>query len=537
MVHRISRSVRAGCLAAAGVVAPAVCGAQIAPTFPGIELPDPGPNVLLVVIDDVGLDKLSPFQSVEAGYVPTAMPNTPNVQDLADAGLMFTNAWANPVCAPTRAGLQTGKYGFRTGITNVTDAVPLDTAEVSLAEVVNGDTDGDGTTDYGPFTRRPYDRGMFGKWHLGTANMPGDPDEAVDLETRALLQARGATTTFAARPNPLRHGYEYFAGSLGGSLRSYWDWALIEGDASTVSVDATRAQTYATDLTAANAGAWIGSQTGPWFATVAFNAGHWDGSNNYDPDHALQGCSTITSASTDLESYQAGVECMDFHLRAMLDTIGDTELADTIIVFVGDNGTDHVVAESVWDQGDPGCPGCYRGKGTVYQNGVRAPLIITDGPSYIAVRDGGAAVSGRVVSPGRSVDYPVNTLDLFATIADLTLSSGTTGTDSISLKPYLDDAAAAQQRRYAYTETYDQDTGIGSAALRGNDFKVIVHVESDGAGGTCRRTEFYHLASDPFEQSDLTGTGDYPFIRMILLNEIFTLDGGSPPAWLDVPAC
>ena len=74
---------------------------------PGIWAQD---NILVIVLDDAGVDVVDCY---EEGVSPALMPN---VCDLQAGGVLFRNAWSNPVCTPTRASIQTGKYGFRTGV-------------------------------------------------------------------------------------------------------------------------------------------------------------------------------------------------------------------------------------------------------------------------------------------------------------------------------------------------------------------------------------------------------------------------------------
>ena len=65
-------------------------------------------NVLLIVVDDMGLD-------ATVGYnVGDQKPSMPIVQDLINTGLKFNNVWSNPVCTPTRSTILTGKYGYNT---------------------------------------------------------------------------------------------------------------------------------------------------------------------------------------------------------------------------------------------------------------------------------------------------------------------------------------------------------------------------------------------------------------------------------------
>ena len=74
-------------------------------------------NVLLIIADDMGVD-VSGFYPSSAGRLATnpAPPSTPNLQALANKGVIFSAAWAYMECSPTRATIFTGRYGFRTGV-------------------------------------------------------------------------------------------------------------------------------------------------------------------------------------------------------------------------------------------------------------------------------------------------------------------------------------------------------------------------------------------------------------------------------------
>ena len=74
------------------------------------------PNILLIIADDYGVDGSSLFNSTNAG---ATLPPTPNIASLVTNGVVFRNAYANPLCSPTRACLLTGRHGFRTGIGTV----------------------------------------------------------------------------------------------------------------------------------------------------------------------------------------------------------------------------------------------------------------------------------------------------------------------------------------------------------------------------------------------------------------------------------
>jgi arylsulfatase A-like enzyme len=64
------------------------------------------PNIILILADDVSACELSPYGG------PIVMPN---LQKLADDGVLFRNGWSTPLCAPSRAMIMTGKYPHHTG--------------------------------------------------------------------------------------------------------------------------------------------------------------------------------------------------------------------------------------------------------------------------------------------------------------------------------------------------------------------------------------------------------------------------------------
>ncbi len=103
------------------------------------------PNVILFLTDDQGWGDLGSHGNP---YV-----KTPNLDAFAREAVELTRFHVSPVCAPTRASLMTGRYNFRTGVTDVfAEACRMDPAEVTVAEALRG---------------AGYATGIFGKWHLG----------------------------------------------------------------------------------------------------------------------------------------------------------------------------------------------------------------------------------------------------------------------------------------------------------------------------------------------------------------------------------
>ncbi|QDV06484.1 Arylsulfatase precursor [Planctomycetes bacterium Poly30] len=114
------------------------------------------PNFLIVLMDDVGRDKIGLYG---VGKDP---PPTPHLDALAAQGVVFRRTWAYHACSPTRAALLTGRYSDRTGIGGVVKPdddrnTPLALSEHLLPEDLPG-----------------YRTTHVGKWHLGDTSAPLD---------------------------------------------------------------------------------------------------------------------------------------------------------------------------------------------------------------------------------------------------------------------------------------------------------------------------------------------------------------------------
>ena len=89
-------------------------------------------NVILIIADDLGSDYCGFYEN----HVDTV--SMPNVRKLLNRGVRFRYAWSNPLCSPTRAGILTGRYSFRTGMGDVVAAgsTEIDTAEITIPRML-----------------------------------------------------------------------------------------------------------------------------------------------------------------------------------------------------------------------------------------------------------------------------------------------------------------------------------------------------------------------------------------------------------------
>ena len=393
--------------------------------------PDPGPtlnehpNILLVISDDLGLDASSGYQ------VGTDLPTTPTLDELAANGLIFDNAWATPLCSPTRATILTGRYGIRTGVLSPDDSIPL--AETSLQSFIDSNV---------PNT---YTHAVIGKWHLS-----GRDNGGID--------------------NPNLMGIDHFAGFQGGGVRDYFDWTLIENGRESSS------DVYTTTRFVDLAIEWIAAQEAPWFAWLAFNAPHTPfhlpPPDLHDRDSLSPGQQAIDRDP--LPYYLAAIEAMDQEIGRLLDSFSADTRANTVIIYMGDNGSPRRVYQG---------PVRQRGKGSVYQGGVAIPMI----------------VSGRgVTRMGEREDALVSSVDLFATIANIAGAGTTEFNDSLSFAGLLSDAGPGQ-RSYAYTEVVSETLDRDEWAIRNDQYKLMRQLP--------RPEELYDLQADPMEQENLLQTG------------------------------
>lgn len=390
------------------------------------ETPTPtqsSPNVLLIIADDMGLD-------ASPGYnLGSVKPNMPNLQNMINTGLRFNNLWSYPTCTPTRSSILTGKYGFRTNVTQVGDF--LSTSEVSLQDHISNNTG------------NAYSTAVIGKWHVST-----DPN------------------------HPTNMGIDYYSGLLNGGVQSYWNWNFTENAQTTTSTEYTT--TKFTDL----AIDWIDNQTKPWFLWLAYNAPHTPFHLPLNDLHS-QGVLPTDDASIDanpLPYYMAMLEAMDSEMGRLLSSMTQEEKDNTVIIFIGDNGTPNQVVQEY---------SSYRAKGSVYQGGVNVPMIVS-GLDVNRIND--------------TEDALVHTADLFATISEITGAGSSSINDSQSFAPLLTDANAAK-RDYVYTEI-GKDTGGFDYTIRNGTHKYILFDDGSEA--------LYNLVNNPLENPNLLNPSQLP---------------------------
>lgn len=307
------------------------------------------PNIILILTDDQGWWEL--------GAHGNTTIETPFLDQFSKESVNFTHYYAAPVCSPTRAGMMTGRYHLRTGLYNTRfGGDVIHTSEITIAELLQ---------------KAGYRTALFGKWHLGKY--------------------------FDYQPN--QKGFDEFMGHHSGHIEHYdypnqlvYNGKPVEG------------RKYVTDLFTDAAIDFIEAEStspNPFFCYLAYNAPHspWV----VGTSHARQerGDKLIKKyvdrglSMKDARIY-AMVEIIDENLGRLFRKLDDLGIAEnTIVIFSSDNGgvSSHYTA------------GLRGKKGSVYEGGVRAPLLIRWPNEFKAGTERSAMVSH---------------LDIFPTICEIT---------------------------------------------------------------------------------------------------------------------
>lgn len=272
------------------------------------------PNILLIIADDLGSDA---FPSYGIGK---EKPKMPNIEEMAQNGLRFTNFWAYPTCTPTRSSIITGKHAFRTNMSQVGDE--LGENEIILQKFIAQKTNG------------AYNSAVIGKWHLS--------DDA---------------------NHPNNMGLTHFSGLLSGGVKDYNVWRHTENGAT------TRENTYITSKFTDLALDWVNKQNKPWFLWLAYTAPHTP--FHLPPDN-LHSSDNLPNTEDDIKNnpqpyFFSMIEALDTEIGRLLNGIPKEELDNTTIIFIGDNGSPNQVVQTY---------GKRKAKGTIYQGGINVPMVI-----------------------------------------------------------------------------------------------------------------------------------------------------------------
>lgn len=442
------------------------------------------PNIVVILADDLG------YGSVGCNGAPERLVKTPNIDRLAREGIRFTDAnTPSSVCSPTRYGLMTGRYCWRTsqksGVLGELDPLLIETSRPTIASLLK---------------QAGYATGIVGKWHLGFGTKPR---AATDLSS-------------PLTPGPLQVGFDSYFGipqNHGELWGIYVDNEAVWGLRSTNHVDRLRpcyygksymgfdapqrddwtAQTVLTD----KAVAWLRRQTPakPFFLYFASAAVH----EPVTPTKEAQGTSGAGP-------YGDWIRDVDISVGKILAALSDAGFADnTLVIFTSDNGGCRLGAKPkelrevpapythqsqvLWEAQEKGLKpnGDFRGgKTSIFQGGFRVPFV--------------ARWPGHIPSKSES-GHMICLVDLLATMAELTGTplpkTDAGGEDSFSFLPaLLGKTGDGTSRSALVLHSFD-----GTFAVRKGPWKWIegVPAKRQRQLGFKGAEELYDLAVDPGE--------------------------------------
>lgn len=463
--------------------------------LPAVSASEQRPNVVLFLVDDMGWMDSEPYGS--------KFYETPNMTRLSQQSMRFTNAYAVPLCSPTRASILTGQYSSRHGITSASGHQPprpadfeylpktakpnqklrmpisknyLDLEQYTLAEALR---------DAG------YRTGHFGKWHLGLT-AAHRPDK------------QGFETVWHCAPDPGPPSYfsPYGVFPDGKPTGQHHVGNITDGpdgehitdrltDEALKFIDAHQDEPFYLNL-------WHYSVHGPWQHKEAYTA---EFAKKQDP-RGEQKNPVMASM----------LRNVDESLGRILDKLDQLKLSEnTLFIFYSDNGGNahswssedpkiqkinekhpkYATIQSYrkWAGGEPPTNNAplREGKGRIYEGGQRVPLMVR-WPGHI--------------QPGSTSDAIVGPIDVYPTILDAVKVKRNPEQiiDGESILPVLEQTGEMQ--RTAWFTWFPHL--IPAVSVRQGDWKLIRRFEPHPKYPEVR--ELYNLKADIGETQNLAAT-------------------------------
>jgi len=456
------------------------------------------PNIVLFLVDDMGWQDTSvPFHSETTPL--NRRYHTPNMEQLAQEGLKFTQAYACSVCSPTRVSLMTGLNAARHRVTNWTlkKNASNDGGHPRLAFPawnVNGISPDPGierTIHVRALPAQLRDAGYrtihVGKAHFGAIGTPASDPKKIGFDVNIAGHAAGGPGSYLGTQN-------FSAVWRGGG--SVWDVPGLESYhgkdmflTEALTIEANRAVDEAV------------ADGKPFFLYMSHYAVHvpFAADDRFYQKYRDAGLDNTEAM------YAALVEGMDKSLGDVRDNIARHGLSDnTIVMFMSDNGG--LSAHGRGGQRHSHNAPLSSGKGSAHEGGVRVPMIV-HWPG--------------VTKPQSVTQQQVIIEDFFPTILELAGVEApqqiATTIDGISFVPTLrqekPSAPADRPLYWHYPNKWGPNgPGIGStSAMRRGDWKLIYY--HDG-----QKYELFNLATDLSEQHNLAD--DRPVLRSRLARQL-----------------
>jgi arylsulfatase A-like enzyme len=453
------------------------------------------PNVVIILADDMGWGD-------PGCYNPQSKTPTPNIDRLAAQGVRLTDAHSpSGVCTPTRYGLLTGRYAWRTslksGVLQGYDPLLVEPGRTTIASLLK---------------QNGYNTGAVGKWHLGFGK-----EKPVDY-AKPLV------------PGPNAVGFDYFFG-IPSSL-DFTPYVYVENERATELPSATVADSK--HQREGGKGFWRGGEAAPSFKheetlqTLTAKAIAFLQKQSKDKPFFLY--FPLTAPHTPwlptaefrgrsgAGDYGDFVAQTDAAVGRVLKTLDDAQLgANTLVIFTSDNGA-HWLPVEIEKYGHR-ANGPWRGqKADIWEGGHRVPFI--------------ARWPGRIKANSVS-DELICLTDLMATIAAVAGAAlrEDAAEDSYNILPALLD----EKRKRPIREAIVHHSTDGTFAIRQGEWKLALGLGSHGFSDPrtinpkigAAAGQLYNLKDDPGEQNNLWLRKPEIVARLTALLEKYQREGRS----------
>jgi choline-sulfatase len=428
--------------------------------------PTQRPNILFILADDLAAWMLGCYGNQEI--------KTPNIDNLARAGLRFSNAFcASPICSASRATLFTGRLPRQHGIHDFLTDRPIENppqgqkepppsfqSEVMISDVLS---------------KSGYNCGYVGKWHMGNDAKPG-------------------------------HGYSYTYTMIGGQ-RSYTDPEMY------LNGDKVQEKGYLADLMTTRACEFLDKQTGgsPFFLTVGYLNPHTPYSghpqkyydiyekSNFDrvgwehaAPNALREKEMLNDIVGNLRKCAAATTALDDQIPVLVKKLQERKLWDnTIIVFTGDNGY-LLGRHGLWSKGLASNPI------NMYDEVVRVPMILS--------------WPGKIPT-GDTAPEMISFYDVMPTLCEATGTTPPSGRGLVG-RSFLSIAKRDPLPKKSPWRNIVFGHFRNTEMARDTRYKVVLR--NDGKGPN----ELYDIAADPREKVNRYDDPQYVTARDRLLKEL-----------------
>ncbi len=467
------------------------------------------PNIIVFLVDDMGwMDTSVPFG--DTIMARNSMFHTPNMERLAQQGMKFTNAYAAPVCTPTRVSLITGLNAAHHRITNWT-SIERDTPSDGIH--IAFDPAGKSINSDGDSIHWKRDDLESPEWNYnGYSPVKGISHTTYATPLPKLLKETGYYTIhvgkahFASSGTPGASPYNLgflvnIAGNVAGMPQSYLsedNFGNMPGKTSFYAVQ-NMTEYYGTNtfltealtLEALKALEQPIKSRQPFFLYMAHYAVHLP--VNADPRFIQKYYDAGLDSGQ--AKYASMMEGADKSLGDIMDFLQQKNIdKNTIILFMSDNGGISVSTEKGGELHTHNLP-LREGKGSVYEGGIREPMIVK---------------WPGVTKPGSKTDQPVIIEDYFPTLLELAGAGNThivQELDGKSFVPLLKGIDQYDEERifiwhYPHRWKTEELPQIDfMSALRKGDWKLIYDMKT-------QKLELYNLKNDIGEMKDLSET--YP---------------------------